>query len=92
VIGYLFYPMLSRAVGAAVKRSLRLHTVANDLAVAVLTHRSELVNRTLEAVERMGVAGSDHLKREVIIVAANFTSRHWNPPVSGQHGAAYREE
>jgi hypothetical protein len=62
VIGYLFYPLLSRAVGTAVERSLGLDTVANDLALAVLAHRGEPVNRALEAVKRMGVAGSDHLE------------------------------
>jgi hypothetical protein len=58
VIGYLSYPLLSCAVGTAVERSLGLYTVANDLALAVLAHRSEPVNRTLEAVERMGVAAA----------------------------------
>jgi hypothetical protein len=76
VIDYLFYPLLSCAVGTAVERSLGLDTVANDPALAVLAHRSELVNRTLEAVERMGVAGSDDLERQIVIVAADLTASH----------------
>ena len=45
--------LLAGAVGTAVERSLGLYTVANDLALAVLAQRGELVNRALEAVERM---------------------------------------
>src|SRR6266550_2051366 len=76
VIGYLSYPLLSRAVGTTVERSLGLYTVANDLALAVLAHRGELVNCTLKAVERMGVAGSDDLEGQIVIVAADLTSSH----------------
>jgi hypothetical protein len=76
VIGYLFDPFLSRAVGTAVKGSLGLDTMANDLALAVLAHWGKLVNRTLKAVERMGVAGSDDLKGQIVIVAADLTSSH----------------
>ena len=54
--------MLSRAMGATVERPCALYSVANDLALAMLTYRGELVNRALEAVERMGVAGSDYLE------------------------------
>jgi hypothetical protein len=70
------YSVLPGAVGTAVKCSLRFDTVPNDFAFAVLANRSELVDRALEAVERMGLAGRDYLERQVIIVAAHFTSSH----------------
>jgi hypothetical protein len=91
VIDYLFYPMLARAMGTAVEGSLGLHAVANDLALAVLAHWSEFVNRALEAVKRMSVAGSDHLERQVVVVAADFTSSHRSPPVSGSTVPPTRE-
>jgi hypothetical protein len=50
--------------------------VAYDLAAAVLTDRGQLVNRAFEAVERMGMTCGDHLKREVIVVAADLADGH----------------
>jgi hypothetical protein len=38
------------------------------------------------------VAGSDHLERQIVIVAADFTSSHWGPPVSGSTVPPTREE
>jgi hypothetical protein len=77
------YPVLSGAMGAAVKGAFGFYPMANDLAPTVLAYRRQLVNRALEAVERMGVTGGDHLEREIVVVAADFTSSHWNPPHSG---------
>jgi hypothetical protein len=52
----------------------------HDLATTVLTYWSQLVYGTLEAVERMGVPGGNHLERKVVVVAANLTSSHLDPP------------
>ena len=54
---------LPRAIGATVKRSLRLDAVADDLAAAVIADGRELVNRAFEAVERVTSTGGDHFKR-----------------------------
>jgi hypothetical protein len=62
VIGYVFHSMLPRTMSATVERAFGLDTVADDLTLAVLTYRGQLVNRALEAVKRVGVAGSDHLE------------------------------
>lgn len=53
---------LPGTVGTAVERTLRLDTVAHDLAAAVLAYRSELVNGAFEAIKRMSVAGRDYLE------------------------------
>jgi len=92
VVGDGHDALLAGAVGTAVERSLGLYTVANDPALAVLAHRSELVNRALEAVERMGVAGSDDLEGQIVIVAADLTSSQGSPPVSGSTVPPTREE
>jgi hypothetical protein len=63
-------------VGAAVEGTLGFDTVANDLAFAVLADRSELVDRALKTVECVGVAGGDYLERQVVVVAADFTTGH----------------
>jgi hypothetical protein len=68
-------------MGATVKCALGLDTMANDFALGVLANWSQPVNRALEAVERVSVPGSHHLKREVIVIAADFASSHWNRPV-----------
>jgi hypothetical protein len=70
-----------RAVCAAVERTARLDTVADHLAAAVLTHGRQSVNRTFEAVEDMRLAGSDDLKRQVVIVATYFAPGHVSPAV-----------
>jgi hypothetical protein len=92
VIDYRFHPALSSAVSAAVESPLGLDPVANDLALTVLAHRGEFVYRALEAVERMGVSGSDHLEGQVVVVAADFTSSHGSPPVSGSAMPPTQEE
>jgi hypothetical protein len=63
-------------MGTTEERALRLDSMPHDLAAAVLADRSEFVNGALEAVEGVGVTGSHHLKGQVVIVAANFTSSH----------------
>jgi hypothetical protein len=66
-------------MGATIEGALCLYPVANDLAPAMLAHRGQFVNRALEAVERVGVTGSDHLEGQVVVISANFTSSHGTP-------------
>jgi hypothetical protein len=67
---------LPGAVGAAIKRALGFDAVPYDLAATVLTNGSQLVYGALEAVEGMGAAGRHHLKRPVVVVAADLAFSH----------------
>ena len=54
-----------------------LYAVSDDPAVAVrAANRRERVDRALEAVERVVLAGNDHFKRLVIFILANFAFSH----------------
>lgn len=50
------YACLPGAVGATIESIIRLDTVSDDLAAAVIADGCELVDRTLETVERMARA------------------------------------
>jgi hypothetical protein len=67
---------LPGAVGAAEKRFFGLDAVTDNLAAAVRADRREAVDRALETIENVPVAGRNHLKGQVIIVAADLASRH----------------
>ena len=67
---------LPGAIGATIESIIRLDTVSDDLAAAVIADGREFVDCTLETVERMPPTGCYDLKRQVIIVAAHFTFRH----------------
>jgi hypothetical protein len=58
--------------------------VPDDLAAAMLTHRSQFVYGALEAIERVGLASRDYLEREIVIVATDFTPSHSNLLVRGR--------
>src|SRR5688572_8940284 len=60
------------AVRATVERVLDLDSVANHLAAAMCADGRKLVDRTLEAVEDVALAGGDDLERHVVVVAANL--------------------
>ena len=62
VIGNGHNAVLAGAVGAAVEGPLGFDSVTDDLALAVLAHRGEFVNRAFEAVERMGLPSGNDLK------------------------------
>ena len=64
--------------GATIENAVGLDTVPHDPAPTVVAGRRQHVDGALETVECMGAAGSGHLKREVIVVAANVTLGH-NP-------------
>jgi len=53
---------LVRAVGTTVEGFIGLDAVTDNLAPTVVADRSELVNRTLEAIKRVSGAGGDNFK------------------------------
>src|SRR5918999_1529583 len=53
----------SRAIRATIKRVAYLDPMPDHLAPAVRADRRELVDRTLEAVEHVSLAGGDDLER-----------------------------
>ena len=55
---------------------VRLDTVPDNPAVTVRANRGECVDRALEAVERVVLAGDHNFKRLVIVVFANFAFSH----------------
>ena len=69
-----------RAVGTTVEGFIGLDAVTDNLAPTVVADRSELVNRTLEAIKRVSGAGGNNFKRQVIVVSAYFTLRHISSP------------
>src|SRR5205085_10451837 len=66
----------SRAVRAAEEEAPRLDPMPDDFATAMGAHGCELVNCTLEAVEDVRLARRDDLERLVVVIAADFASRH----------------
>jgi len=67
---------LMRAMSTAIEIAMRLHSVANDLATAMLALRRQGVNRAFETIEKMRTASGHDLKRLVIFIPANFTLVH----------------
>jgi hypothetical protein len=64
------------AVDTTEDSSVRFDTVADDTAVAMGANRRQRVDCALEAIEGVTLSAHNHLKRLVIIVLANFASRH----------------
>ena len=69
------------AICATEKLPADLDSMPDDLAVAVLAYRSNRVNGTLKAVERVMGSRRNKLERLVVIVTANLTTRHVRPPL-----------
>ena len=69
-------PGVPRAVRTAEQLASALCTVPDDPASAMLADGSELVDGAFKAVEYMPVPRRDHLKAEMVIVAADFAFRH----------------
>jgi hypothetical protein len=65
-----------RAMGAAVENTVRLDTVANNLAIAMTALRCERMNGALKAVKEMRFTLHYHLDDFVVIVPAHFTFHH----------------
>ena len=53
-----------------------LHAVTDDPALAVRANRRQRVDRALEAIEGVVLAGNNHLKGLVIFIFTNFTCSH----------------
>src|SRR4030095_2079931 len=70
------HALLMRTVGTAVECVVRLDTVPNDLAPAMLANGRELMDPTIQAVERVRDASGHDLEREMVVVAAHFTLGH----------------
>jgi hypothetical protein len=68
------------AICATEKLPADLDPVPDDFAVAVLAYRSDCVNGTLKAVERVMGSRRNKLESLVVIVSANLTTRHVRPP------------
>ena len=66
------HPGVFGAMGAAEDFIPGLHTVTDDLAIAVGAPGSKRLDGAFEAVKGMGLSIQDHLKRLVVFVAANF--------------------
>src|SRR5215204_4405274 len=67
----------ARAVGAAVEGAVRLDAVPDHPDVAVLADRGERVDRTLEAVEGVGVSsGHTYLKGLIVLISTDLALGH----------------
>ncbi len=64
------------AISAAIKRIVCFDSMTDDFDAAVLANGCEAVNRAFEAVKNVRCARRHYFKRQIIIVAANFTLRH----------------
>ncbi len=53
-----------------------LHAVPNNPAVAVWANWRERMNRALETIEDVMLAGHNHFERLVILIFANFACSH----------------
>ena len=63
-----------------------LNAVTDDPALAVRANRRQRVDRALEAIEGVVLAGNNHLKGLVIFIFTNFTCSHTK---SLSHAAAF---
>src|SRR5688572_28924732 len=66
----------TRAMGTAEEVLFGLNAVSHHLAPAVLAHRRQTVDGTLEAIEDMTLARGHHLERHLVFVTAHFACRH----------------
>jgi hypothetical protein len=64
-------------VSTAETATADLHTMSDHSALAVLANRSNRLNGTLEAVERMPCSGGYQIESLVIFITANFAFRHF---------------
>ena len=63
-------------MNAAEDFSVGFHPVPNDSTIAMRADWCQRVDRALEAIERVMLAGYDHFKRLVIFIFANFACSH----------------
>jgi hypothetical protein len=67
---------VTSATCAAEELASALYPVPDDSAAAMFTHRCQLVNGTLKAVEHMPVSCRDDLEAERVFITADFAFRH----------------
>src|SRR5438132_2957403 len=75
-IGQGVGPFLLGAVRAAIDDIALLDAMPDDPYTAMRACRRELVDRTLEAVERVGLPAQAHLERLVVVIAALVALSH----------------
>jgi hypothetical protein len=61
---------------AAVRAVVPLESVSHDFATAMITLRSQGVDRALKRVERMLIAADGHGKRLFVVVMTDFADSH----------------
>jgi hypothetical protein len=76
MVFHAFDARAARTGGAAEKILLCLNAVPDYAAAAICADRRELVNRAFETVKNMPLARRYNFKRQIIIIAANFTLSH----------------
>jgi hypothetical protein len=64
------------AIGTAEKVFFRLDAVSDDFAAAMSADRRKAMNRAFKTIEDVTISRRYDLKRQVIIVTANFALRH----------------
>lgn len=79
-VAYAVLPRRPSAVRATEDSAPALDAMADDLAVAVLTHRRQTLDRAFEAVEYVHGALSMYLERQFVVVSAHFAQGHDNLP------------
>jgi hypothetical protein len=65
-----------RTVSAAIEGAVGLDTVADDFTTTVLTDGGEFVDGAFETIKHMPHPRRDDLKRQVVVIAADFTRCH----------------
>lgn len=65
-----------RAMSAAEDGPVGLDPVPHDTAAAMFASRRQRVDRTFEAVERVGRSGHHHIERFIVFVATDFARFH----------------
>ena len=73
-------------MNAAEDFAVGFHTVSKDATIAVRADRCQRVDRALETVEGVVLAGYDHFKRLVIFIFTNFACSHTYPFASRKRG------
>src|SRR5688500_16109387 len=76
--------LLAGAVRAAEEGPIRLDSMTDDPAAAVIAGRCEGVDGALERVEGVALGAQSHLERLVVFVAADLTDSHERLLPAGQ--------
>jgi hypothetical protein len=66
----------------AINGAVRLDAMPNHRAIAVLATRRQSLDRTLETIKSMRLAGDHNVKRFVVIITTNFAAAHGISPMA----------